>query len=189
MDAVFAITALEPGSVVRFGIFLLAFSALLAVLLYYIRRDLKLWGSAQRYKQHKTIPEIVRNISGFDFERWTQGLFLKNGIRATVTQRQGDHGIDLQFSYRGKKYIVQCKKYHKGIYHGKQFSGVVGEPALRDLYGTQHHGKFYKSMLITTGEFSRQALAWAKGKPDMALIDGAELVRLIQEPSQLQKYL
>ena len=69
----------------------------------------------------------------------------------------------------GEKWIVQCKRY----------SGSVGEPVVRDLYGTLLHEEAQRAYLITTGSFTRQATEWVQEKP-IILYDGEGLVKLIR---------
>ncbi|MCX7707595.1 MAG: restriction endonuclease, partial [Anaerolineae bacterium] len=78
------------------------------------------------------------------------------------------HGIDLEVSGNGlRRGLVQCKRYR----------GTVGEPTIRDLYGTLVHERADYAWLATTGGVSRQARDWASGKP-MELWDGQRLVEL-----------
>ena len=56
---------------------------------------------------------------------------------------------------------------------------MVGEPILRDLYGAMHAGGFDKAMVITTGHFTREAIAWAEDKKDLVLINAKLLERII----------
>lgn len=67
------------------------------------------------------------------------------------------------------KYIVQCKRY----------SGSVGEPIIRDLFGVVMSERANKGILMTTGYFTRSAIAFAKDK-QIELIDGAMLKELLQ---------
>mgnify|MGYP000891218519 CR=1 FL=1 len=83
-----------------------------------------------------------------------------------------DGGIDL-IAYNNQpliegKYIIQCKRY----------SGSVGEPILRDLYGVITSERANKGILITTGYFTQSAIQFAKGKP-IELIDGKRLQLLL----------
>ena len=62
--------------------------------------------------------------------------------------------------------VVQCKRY----------VGSVGASAVRDLYGAMHHEKASNAYLVTTGKFTKSAMAWAKAKA-MFLVEGTELLR------------
>lgn len=90
-----------------------------------------------------------------------------------TTKASGDGGIDLiAYNYEpvlSGKYIIQCKRY----------SGIVGEPIIRDLYGVITSERANKGILITTGYFTKSAIAFAEGKP-IELIDGKQLDTLLK---------
>lgn len=89
------------------------------------------------------------------------------GAKAWRTGATGDHGVDVVVQTpKGEKWVVQCKRWRGG----------VGEPIVRDFYGTVQHEKAHKGVLVTTGTFSNAAREWAKGKP-LVLVDGAEFLR------------
>jgi len=98
-------------------------------------------------------------------------LFQLMGYRVHNTQYVADHGIDLVVANsRIRNGLVQCKRYR----------GTVGEPTVRDLYGTLVHEDADFGWLVTTGGISRQARDWAAGKP-MQLWDGQELMALARQ--------
>ena len=104
-----------------------------------------------------------------DFEALIAKLFEVYGHQTMLMGGNGDHGVDVVVTTsEGEKWIVQCKRY----------SGSVGEPVVRDLYGTLLHENAQQAYLITTGGLTRQAVEWAEGKP-IVLYDGEGLVRLI----------
>ena len=104
------------------------------------------------------------------FEALIAKLFIAYGHQAEVAGGNGDHGVDVVvMTADGEKWVVQCKRY----------SGSVGEPVVRDLYGTMLHEEAQRAYLITTGSFTRQAQEWAQEKPIM-LYDGEGLVKLIR---------
>ena len=105
-----------------------------------------------------------------DFEALIAQLFITYGHEAEVAGGNGDHGVDVVvMTAEGEKWVVQCKRY----------SGSVGEPIVRDLYGTLLHEEAQRAYLITTGSFTRQAMEWAQEKP-IVLYDGEGLVSLIR---------
>jgi hypothetical protein len=103
-----------------------------------------------------------------EFESWVGLLFELSGFTVRDTPTTADHGIDLTVSgplvANG---LVQCKRYR----------GTVGEPVVRDLYGTLIHSDADFAWLATTGGVSRQAREWAAGKP-LGLWDGQRLLEL-----------
>jgi len=119
----------------------------------------------RRFGQVRTLAEM-QALRPEEFEAWTGLLFRLLGYRVTDTQLVADHGVDLVLSNdRVRRGLVQCKRYR----------GTVGEPTVRDLYGTMIHESSDFAWLVTTGAISRQAREWAEGKP-LELWDGPELV-------------
>ncbi|MBJ9989272.1 restriction endonuclease [Paenibacillus sp. S28] len=111
-------------------------------------------------------------MNGLDFEKLIYNLFVKLGFRAQITKASGDGGIDIIANYDGLlfkgKYLIQCKRW----------KGKVGEPEIRDLYGTVISENALKGILVTTSSFTRQAEEFSKGK-NLELIDGAKLKELL----------
>jgi hypothetical protein len=87
------------------------------------------------------------------------------GYEVRLTPLQGDHGADLLITQEGETAVVQCK--HRP-------DGTVGEPVLRDLYGTMHHFGATRALLVTTGYLSPAARSWVQGKP-LTAWDAADL--------------
>ena len=120
-----------------------------------------------RTAEEATSPQNLLEISPTQFEKMVVELYNLHGYKAERTGAIGDHGVDvIVHSPKGEKWIVQCKRWR----------GSVGEPVVRDFFGTLHHEKADRGVLVTTGTFTRQAQDWAKGKPLM-LIDGEEFLK------------
>jgi Tol biopolymer transport system component len=118
----------------------------------------------------------LKKMDPIVFENYVGMLFEKRGYKARPTKASADEGIDLIISKRRKKGVVQVKRY----------SGTVGQPIVRDLYGTMMHNNVDEAWLVTTGRVSRAAEQWAADKP-IHLIDGHELmawVRGSRKPSK-----
>ena len=108
----------------------------------------------------------INSLSGIEFENVCQQLIEKMGFFVETTKASGDGGIDLiANNYQpilSGRYIIQCKRY----------SGSVGEPIIRDLYGVITSERANKGILMTTGYFTKSAISFAEGK-QIELIDGA----------------
>lgn len=100
-----------------------------------------------------------------EFEAFVGKLFRWMGYNVSVTGASSDEGVDLFLEKEGRKAIVQCKKHE----------GSIGQPVVRDFYGTMVHNKANQGFIVTTGTFSLPAQTWAKGK-QIHLVDGAELL-------------
>lgn len=122
----------------------------------------------------QTAAENINQLSGVEFERVCQQLVENMGFEAETTKASGDGGIDL-IAYNHQpllsgKYIIQCKRY----------SGSVGEPIIRDLYGVVMSERANKGILMTTGTFTKSAINFADGKP-IELIDGVAMQNLFSQ--------
>lgn len=116
----------------------------------------------------------INSLGGIEFEHLCGTLLQKMGFDVEQTKASGDGGIDLiatnsQPLLEGK-YIIQCKR----------FSGSVGEPIIRDLYGVVCSERANKGILITTGTFTNTAIRFAAGK-QLELIDGKKLSQLLEQ--------
>lgn len=116
----------------------------------------------------------INTLTGIEFENLCQALLQKVGFDVETTKASGDGGIDLiahchQPFFDGK-YIIQCKRY----------SGGVGEPIIRDLYGVVMAEHANKGILMTTGYFSISAVNFSRNK-NLELIDGEKLAGLLSE--------
>jgi len=113
------------------------------------------------------------------FEVLVAELFSCYGYQTETLGGSSDHGVDvLVFNDQGEKWVVQCKRYNHS----------VGEPVVRDLYGTMLHEEAQRAYLFSTGSFTRQARKWIEGKP-IVLYDGEALIRLIRRTNKMRKHL
>ena len=112
------------------------------------------------------------------FERLTQRLLRESGfIQVEVTGQPGDGGIDGKGIMRlggllSFRVIFQCKRYR----------GSVSVGVVRDFRGAMV-GRADKGLLITTGNFTREAEreATRDGAPAIDLIDGDLLVDKLKQ--------
>jgi hypothetical protein len=113
----------------------------------------------------------ARQLSPFELERFAAQVYRKMGYRVTHTgSAGGDHGIDVRLvSPDGGIELVQCKQWNK----------PVGEPEIRDLYGTMAHEKAIRGIVWAPGGFTPAARRWAAGKP-IELADNAMIARLVE---------
>jgi hypothetical protein len=136
------------------------------------------WGAMawRLWRRRQTpVPALDRDqlleLSPRQFEKYVALIFRHKGFRVRHRGKSGDHGVDLEiFAASGKLGIVQCKRYRS----------TVGEKVIRDLFGTMAHEQAAHAFLVTAGNISESARAWAEGKP-ITLVDGARLVQLAQE--------
>lgn len=121
----------------------------------------------ERFSKIRRLDQL-QQMDPIDFERYCGWLYELKGYKAHMTATTGDEGIDLLLKKGRETTVVQCKRY----------SGTVGQPTVRDLYGTQLHTNAKAAALVTTGRISSSAEAWAANKP-IDLIDGNDLMAWI----------
>jgi len=115
------------------------------------------------------LPEYLKKMDPREFERLVCELFRKMGFEVEHTSYSGDSGIDGYLRKDGNLSILQCKRV----------KGSVGEPVLRDLFGTMHATGAKEGVVVTTGNVSTKARNWAKDKP-IRILELKELVENIR---------
>ena len=120
---------------------------------------------------------IVSDRSGISFEMKCQRLFEARGFTTALTSATSDGGIDIVATLADPllsgRYVIQCKDWQ----------GSVGVKLLRELFGVVVSEDANKGILITSSEFTRSAIEFAKGKR-LELIDGRQLDEMIGEASK-----
>lgn len=111
----------------------------------------------QREMRRDQVAASLRQLTPDRFEDWCATRLRELGYDVTVTGGHGDHGVDLFARKDGELTVVQCKRFG--------YSESVGEPQIRDLYGAMHDAGATGAIAITTGQYTRQAMDWIRGKP------------------------
>ena len=115
--------------------------------------------------------ETIRSLLWKEFEHLIGEAYRRQGY--SVEERGGsgpDGGIDLVLTRGGLRVLVQCK-------HWKAWN--VGVKTVRELYGVTMAEGASGGILVTTGDFSQDAVAFARGK-NIDLVNGQEVVRLVR---------
>lgn len=115
----------------------------------------------------------IRSLSGAEFEEYVGSIFKALGFAVEFTPETGDHGIDLILHRGNQRAVVQCKRWE----------GSVGEPVVRDFLGSMAAMGVSDGFLITTGEFTAQAIAFAKPN-GVKLIELDELLAMARKGRQ-----
>jgi len=97
----------------------------------------------------------VDALSPTEFEAFVAQLFKRDGWSVEMTRAAGDCGVDVLVEKNGTRAVVQCKKWSRN----------VGQPVLRDVYGSMLHANADCAFVVTTGYFTREADAFSVGKP------------------------
>jgi hypothetical protein len=123
----------------------------------------------ETWKAKNRVPEYLRQMDPFAFEHLVCELYRSLGYEVIGTPPAGDGGVDAFARRSGQTFLLQCKRVKKG----------VGEPVLRDLFGTVTALGASGGILVTTGTVSEQAKRWSAGKP-LEIVDFDTLVARVQ---------
>ncbi len=123
----------------------------------------------QEFADNLRRKEFLKRMDPLEFERLVCRLYSKMGYEVQTTARTGDEGADGFLTKDGAKYVLQCKRVQNS----------VGQPILRDLYGTFMHFQCQGGIVVTTGSVSSAAREWAHGKP-ITIVEIDELQQLLQ---------
>ncbi len=133
------------------------------------RRERERADQHREYVRKIRLPEHLRSMHPGEFEHLVCDLFRRLGYEAEPTPLSGDRGVDGYLRRDGALSVLQCKRV----------KGSVGEPVLRDLFGTMHGLNAVEGIVVTTGKVSSHARDWATGKP-IRIIELDELTTLIR---------
>lgn len=137
------------------------------------RHSKRVFGRHVTKKYHGLVDhKYLLDLTPKEFEEFVASLFVKQGYVAQPTPDSGDEGIDIILEKKGRKYVVQTKKYalrHK----------VVAKE-VRDFYGSYAKSDVQTGFFVTTSTFTAPAATWALTRR-MKLISGNELERLMEK--------
>ena len=123
------------------------------------------------------MPIDFSTMDGYEFEDFISSLFRRLGFEVEATNYSNDGGVDLVATFNkpifSGKYIIQCKNW----------TGPVGQPEVRDLYGVVMDQRANKGILITPSDYTQQAYDFANGK-NIELINGTVLRGLLTTDSE-----
>jgi restriction system protein len=132
----------------------------------------------QKYSWQEQLIEELQKITPDAFERLCQRLLRELGFQnVEVTGRSNDGGID----GKGMLRLGGVLSFHV-IFQAKRYKGTVSPSIVRDFRGAMV-GRADKGLIITTGNFSREAKREASrdGAPPIDLMDGSDLAEKLKE--------
>lgn len=128
-----------------------------------------------RYIDKEQPREIFLNLNHKDFEKLVASLYQEIGYEVTLTQSSYDGGIDIKAERRiptlKEKIIIQCKNYSSNI--------PVDE--VRKLLGVLASTKATKGVLVTSSDFTKESIKFAKENPSIEIINHKQLSQLFNE--------
>ena len=120
----------------------------------------------------KAKAQSLDDLSWQEFELLVGELFRRQGYTVQMCSGDGaDGGVDLRVTRNDHATLVQCK--HWRVYR-------VGPAPVRELFGVMVSERANRAVLLTTGRFTQDAVAFAQGKP-LELIDGKRLAELVEQ--------
>ena len=120
---------------------------------------------------HSKAADALDGMSWQQFERLVGEAFRLQGYSVTETGGGGaDGGVDLVLSKHGEKHLVQCKQWR---------AFKVGVDIVRELYGVMAARGAAGGFVVTSGHFTDEAIAFAKGR-NIKLVDGQQLHGLLR---------
>lgn len=123
-----------------------------------------------RLIDEQTSLDQLRETSWKDFEYLVAEAYRRQGYQVEYSLGRGaDGGVDLTMRKDGLTSLVQCKQW-------KVFS--VGAPIIREMFGLMTAEKADQAIIVTSGNFTRDARDFAAGKP-LTLVDGPQLLALV----------
>jgi restriction system protein len=118
------------------------------------------------------LKRLSQELKGHPLSDFVGHLLNCMGYRTRISPPGPDGGIDIiahkdELGFEPPIVKVQVKST----------DGSIGDPVVSTLYGKVSAGEF--GLFVTLGTFTNQAKAFARGKSNLRLIDGQELVGLI----------
>ena len=156
-----------------FGQYLIPFALLIGA-------GMSAYGRAKRRDLHSWVSTsndagILNDMTWQKFEMLVGEVFRWQGFTVRETGGAGpDGGVDMELTKDTEKFLVQCKQWR---------AFKVNVNTVRELYGVMAATHASGGYVVTSGEFTRDAVEFAKGR-NIELIDKAKLMELIQGARQ-----
>ncbi len=179
--AIHEVTAVvQPGKIGDFGnqtVFrtLASVGQYLLPFVFLVAAGLSAYSRYTRHTLHKTIAAspghaALNDMNWKQFEALVGEAFRRQGYSVTATGGGPDGGVDLALKKNGELFLVQCTQWR---------AIRVGVRIVRELYGVMAARSAPGGFVVTSGVFTDEALAFAKGK-NIELMDGKALHALIR---------
>ena len=130
---------------------------------------IKAWSRGRLLEGQKGI-ESIRALSWREFENLVGEAYRRQGYSVEETGGGGaDGGVDLLLRKGSEKTVVQCKRWRER---------QVGVNVVRELYGVMVADGAVRGIIVSSGTFTPDAVAFASGK-SLTLVDGPALETLV----------
>lgn len=116
--------------------------------------------------------DVLNGMSWQRFEILVGEAYRLQGFDVEETGGGGaDGGVDLRLRRGGRTFLVQAKHWR---------AGSVGVTVVRELYGVMAAASAAGGFVVTSGRFTKDAVAFANGK-SVQLVDGRALHAMLRE--------
>lgn len=135
------------------------------------------WRRAKRRGLHAKVyrsdsASALEDMTWQEFEMLVGEGFRRQGYKVRETGGGGaDGGVDLVLVRDREKTLVQCKQWK---------AMKVGVPVVRELFGAMAAEQASAGIIVTSGDFTKEARAFASGR-NLRLLNGRALVELIRQ--------
>lgn len=132
-------------------------------------------GMMHRMRREKLLDQqtgldSLRHTPWKQFEFLMAEAFRRQGYAVDYSLDEGpDGGVDITLKKEGQTSLVQCKQWK---------NESVGVSVVREMLGILHARKAHEVFIVTSGGFTADAQAFAKGNP-VRLINGAKLWSMV----------
>jgi restriction system protein len=128
-----------------------------------------------RYINKEHPREIFLNLIPRDFEKLVASMYQYKGYNVSLTKSSYDGGIDINaeklLAAYTERIVIQCKNCKSNI--------AVDE--VRKLLGVISDTKATKGILVTSSDFTKEAIKLAKVNPRIELINHKQLSKILNE--------
>lgn len=127
--------------------------------------------------------KLLRDLEWKRFEDLTAAFFREKSYRAETQQSGADGGIDVKLYGKESDHpiaVVQCKAWN---------TRQVGIKPVRELLGVITHEQVLAGIFMTTGEYTQEAIAFAKDNPITLLTGELFLAEILELPVESQQHL
>lgn len=112
----------------------------------------------------------IDDMSGEDFEKYLEYLFIDLGYKVIRTQLSGDQGADLIIEKNNIKTVIQAKRW----------GNKITNKAIQEVYAAQTYYEAQQAMVITNNQYTKSAIDLAT-KIGVILYNREKLLELIKK--------
>jgi Restriction endonuclease len=120
--------------------------------------------------------EVVRSMSGAQFEDFTADLFRALGHQVVVLGGAGDQGVDVIVTRRGGRVALQCKNHKR----------PVGNRPVQEVFAGARHHRCVEACVVAPAGYTSGAIALARST-GVSLYDADTIRKWIKQADRLEQ--